>query len=537
MFILTFVPQPRSRAESRQLSQGITFSLRWDMWGHTWQDLAHADTAMRQPWATLRSLGLYKSPTADWGVDYISSVCIRMSNEDNGFRPDELETWVRLGGFKFLPDFLEGHSENNDWHEYLLDTLLRCETFMKKVSACAFGGYVLMFLIVSLVFEGPPGGVKGRWGWALFRAAVIYGTVLVLYKAALRHVSSTQWARDIDHQLRYTSPFTTSEAVLYKGPTTFPHRNDVLIETRYKSEYLAMYNDYVENHPGNRLWNELVNEKAPTYASYSGLPSVFREAVAEYIVGAVRYASGRFLAQKFSNWIEMSSEAAIAHTSFVLAVRSNSILKQVVQQLDFLISEAKFGHLRRSSMSELDILPYLKKLGRQLVYGKPRPKQPVMAARVEKRKGTQKKLNHDMLTRTFLLSKPEANRSSARRPVVIHVGQLPGEPEENAWLRAGDIVSTFYEGDGYRYKSKLKQVWSTNECTIEYLGYNDTVKVALDYVTRYVPRKEGDKVQVRLGKVFYHGVILWDKGGGFYDVDIDGAVYEDLRDEDFFGRV
>jgi ectoine hydroxylase-related dioxygenase (phytanoyl-CoA dioxygenase family) len=32
MLILTFVPQPNKRAESRQMSQGITFSLRWDMW-------------------------------------------------------------------------------------------------------------------------------------------------------------------------------------------------------------------------------------------------------------------------------------------------------------------------------------------------------------------------------------------------------------------------------------------------------------------------------------------------------------------------
>jgi ectoine hydroxylase-related dioxygenase (phytanoyl-CoA dioxygenase family) len=41
MLILTFVPRPEERAESRQMSQGITFSLRWDMWGHTLDDLAH----------------------------------------------------------------------------------------------------------------------------------------------------------------------------------------------------------------------------------------------------------------------------------------------------------------------------------------------------------------------------------------------------------------------------------------------------------------------------------------------------------------
>ena len=250
MLILTFVPRPRSRAESRQLSQGITFSLRWDMWGHTWQDLAHADTAMRQPWATLRALGLYKSPSADWGVDYISSVSMRLPNGDNGYREDELEDWVKLGGFKFLPAFLEGNAENGSWHEYLLTTLTRCEAFMKDVSFYSLAGYVLIYVIVSMVFGGPAGGMKARrFGWALFRLAVICGTVFALYQAALKHVGSTQWAKDISHNLRYSSPFG-SEEVLYEGPTTMPHRNDVLIETRYKSEYLAMYNDYVGNHPG-----------------------------------------------------------------------------------------------------------------------------------------------------------------------------------------------------------------------------------------------------------------------------------------------
>jgi hypothetical protein len=298
-----------------------------------------------------------------------------------------------------------------------------------------------------------------------------------------------------------------------------------------------MYNDYVGNHPGNRLWNELVNEKAPTYASYAGLPSVFREAVAEYIVGAVRNSPGRFLAQKKSRWVEMNTKDAITHTDFKLAVVSNSILKQVVQQLDFLISEAKYGHLRGSAMSQWDILPYLNQLGSRLVHGKLRPKEPVTAVRVEKREGAQKKLRENMFRRTFLLSKPEANRSSARRPVVIHVGQLPGEPEENAWLRAGDIVSTWYENDGVRhwYKSKIVRVFSTNECTIKYLGY-DNKKIywaSLLDVKRYIPPKEGDVVEVGLETEFHEGIILRDKGGGFYDVDIDGEVHEDISDDVF----
>jgi hypothetical protein len=268
---------------------------------------------------------------------------MRLPNGDNGFRDDELEDWVKLGGFKFLPAFLEGNAENGSWHEYLLTTLAHCEAFMKKVSVYLFTGYVLVYVIVSMMFGGPTGGMKARrFGWALFRLAVICSAVFALYQAALKHVGLTQWAKDIRHNLRYSSPFG-SEKVLYKGPTTMPHRNDVLIETRYMSEYLAMYNDYVGNHPGNCQWDQLVSEKASTYASYSELPSVFHQAVAEYIVSAVRNSRGRFLAQNpHSDWVEISADDAVTYTSVELAIRSNSIKKKVVRQLDFLISEAPF---------------------------------------------------------------------------------------------------------------------------------------------------------------------------------------------------
>jgi hypothetical protein len=507
------------------------------MWGHTWQDLAHADTAMRQPWATLRALGLYKSPSAEWGVDYISSASMRLANGDNGYREDELEDWVRLGGFKFLPAFLEGNAENGSWHEYLLTTLARCEAFMKDVSFYSFAGYILIYFSVSMVFGGPAGGAR-RFGWALFRVAVIYCSVFALYQAALKQVRSTQWAKDISHNLRYTSPFG-SEEVLYEGPTTMPHRNDVLIETRYKSEYLAIYNDYVGNHPGNRLWDELVNERAPTYASYSGLPSVFRQAVAEYIVSAVRHSQGRFLAQNpYSDWVEMRSEDAITHTNVELAIRSNSIRKKVVKQLDFLVSEVKYGPLRHSAMNKLNLLPYMKVLRSRLVDDKPLPKQPVMAYRKGEENQSLKR-RHNVFRRTFLIAKPGTNWSSVRRLVTPHVGQLAGEPETNAWLRSGDIVNALWEeedGVTFWYKAKLLHVSSSNYCQIRFFVDNYSPRTWLSKLTRYIPPSLGDVVGVKVegeNDDYDEGTILRVKGGGFYDVDVDGEVRKDLHENSF----
>jgi len=152
MLILTFVPRPQTKAESRQLSQGITFSLRWDMWGHTLYDLAHADTRMRQPWATLRALGLYKPKDAVWGVDYVSSAIMRMANEDNGFRLDELDTFLERGAFHWLPQFLNGKvTEGEGWHGFLLDTLKRCLEFIGNVNVIVLSVYIVGLVVLAVV--------------------------------------------------------------------------------------------------------------------------------------------------------------------------------------------------------------------------------------------------------------------------------------------------------------------------------------------------------------------------------------------------
>ena len=183
MFIMTFVAKPRSRAESRQMIQGITFSLRWDMWGHTWQeDLLHADTEMIQPWATLRALGLYKKQNAVWGVDYITGSCERIAKEDFGFFREHLDEFIGFGGFKFLPKWLQGQvSDEDGWPEFLMDTVRRCESFMKGLVFQLAICYIVLFFTVSMSswwawFEGTHGSILLRFdsiGCHLLRGSIV----------------------------------------------------------------------------------------------------------------------------------------------------------------------------------------------------------------------------------------------------------------------------------------------------------------------------------------------------------------------------
>ncbi len=121
MLILTFVPKPRERAESRQLAQGIPFSLKWDHWGFTWADLVTG----RFSFPCLRSISLFKRADAVWGIDYISSSSMRIANHDNGFQRDELDTFIRNGGIWYLPKSFNGTvNKDESLLEYLRGMLL-----------------------------------------------------------------------------------------------------------------------------------------------------------------------------------------------------------------------------------------------------------------------------------------------------------------------------------------------------------------------------------------------------------------------------
>ena len=233
MLILTFVPKPVSRAESRQMSQGITFSLRWDMWGHTLSDLAQADTRMTQPWATLRALGLYKLRDASWGIDYVSSAIMRMSNEDNGFRSDELETFLERGGFRWLPTFLQGQisedeHEEGGWHEFLADTVERCIEFLGYVNLSVVAVYTISLAIIAVALPSSF-GFRG-FGRSVAHSGIKYGLLFLAWEGGKNYVDKSDWAKDIVSGRRYSSAFETEIShtpKLTHLPSTFPNRDTI----------------------------------------------------------------------------------------------------------------------------------------------------------------------------------------------------------------------------------------------------------------------------------------------------------------------
>ena len=511
MLILTFVPQPRTHAESRQMAHGITFSLRWDMWGHTLDDLAKAKTRMSQPWTTLRALGLYKQMDAKWGVDYVSGASMRIANGDNGFREDELPEFME-NGLDPLPKFLYGEidTETEGWHEFYLATVVKCEEVFKKANFVALGAYMLLqslVLLVGLAVGGGSGSFR-RFGRALVRLLITHAIVYGLYLACNNHVDHTQWARDIKAGRRYSSPYHTYEDE-YHGPTVWPHRNDVLIETRYKTDALAMYNDYVMAHPGNREWKALLERTAPLHVAYSGLAPIFRTQLADYIVSSMESQNRRFLYQSQEpQWILMSRPDAVAYNDKQLRILSHPVVRHAHTAFEYLISDLKTGHLRDYSMTQKHLVVYLTafkdKLIKPVVEKKSSPLTLARPRSVHESDDLASPNKTNMLVRSYV-SKPSCNSRFLRRPVNLEVGVIPGEPSPGAWVIQGDVV----EFRGKRPPKKLLRWYYGTVDSISSSGWFVVTDAngKSEYIQRasvraYVPFAVGEKVEYSTGGKF-----------------------------------
>jgi len=475
MLILTFMPKPKDYAESRRMAQGITFSIRWDMWGHTWDDLAHADERMGQPWATLRSLAIYKPREAEWGMDYITSSSLRGVGMETGFNYEAMEKFQEWGQITWLPMFLQEKGldpdEEDVWLKYCTRTLEKIHTFMGLVVFSAISGYAVICAVVSIL------QTKRSWahsfGLSMFRLGALCAAAYATFIGLRSHVDSTRWAADIRGGRRYSSVFANDIAfgVKSEGLTTLPHRKDVLIENRFGSSYLYLYNDYINGHPGNRYFLNLVDGVSTVFGSY---PFWLQEATACYVTESVLANQGRFLEQGVNgDWYINDFEEAMVHTRKTLVQKTMPVVAAVLQELRFIISGFRFSTLRDTSLAQKHMVPFLKSFEKKLVaqvlkerhsdilqntsYSRPPDTKPL----VDPDNGTVLKFKSPItgtlapaLALRHPLRTPHSNATWKRRGKTSKM--KPIEPEPGAWFSTGSTVEAFT--DGFWYMGEVTEV-------------------------------------------------------------------------------
>jgi len=144
-------------------------------------------------------------------------------------------------------------------------------------------------------------------------------------------------------------------------PGTLPYKTDVLVETKYDSEYLHGTRFIIDNaHPGNVNFNKILSTHS---VGYQGLSSTLQAQLTCDIVKWVGQNMGRFLTQnEEGNWAAMSLPAAQKVIHKALKKTVNPIVDKVLTELAFLLSETKFGVLRDMAIHRKHIPDLLQSL-------------------------------------------------------------------------------------------------------------------------------------------------------------------------------
>ena len=349
VFILTFISRPRPGLDYRQLSHGTYFHIRWDMYGHTLFDLRNAAVVMSAPFSVLRSSGLWKPQNRQWGWDWLTTACLRIANNQNGYQFDDLYNFVYRYDAMGLPFFLQGDvSEDGGWETFIQQTLHLLKTFTKVSTIIFTLIYIMSTLIIAIQQHKNFLRTLLR---AILRLALWYSFVLILAHYHMDLLSSSQWAKSIKSNTLFAKPFRPinnghSKNAL-RQTSQLPGRDDVLIGSRYDSRYIGIYNHFLDFHPGNYKWHDILNKYASLYQSYGGIISpVLKNHILETVTSEV----GSFLKQdEFNVWRQLSPTEVEKYTNIIVRKKLNTLLSNLDQEISFLEADTRYQVQRRNT--------------------------------------------------------------------------------------------------------------------------------------------------------------------------------------------
>ena len=493
------------RVESRMLGQSGSYSLEYRHWGFTLSDFGRAydelDVAgrskslwgsdMTEPWRSLRAFGLYKRPgiagSSKWGWDGVSVALMRMSNGDNGYTRDSLEDFVlEQGGFTaasggWFPSWLQGDfiaydedaweelmEEGNVpldgfWYDFLVSTGEKVLEFLALCHRVALGIVLVGTAILAKIRSPVSTSTASRGTWKSGVSAFIqqigriiftHAVVLGLAALFLHKIDNSHWARHVQsgklfqpYQDNADIERTLSDEAYETPAFTLPNRDDVLVAPHYKSPYLAAYAKVLDfNQPGNLLWRSMVEDHAMGYDSTtSGMQEELCETLVDDIM--LRQYQSRFLQQtEPGRWLELTGRESAFYCHKELMAGSSPLTKILLDEIEQLHAETKFGAWRATAMHRSTIPGYLTHLTMSILDHRQRgnTKQPLPShLRTDPLKAV-------VVARESLVDLPVLTvtpisyfETDARMPLPPPSLQ---EPYNGAWFRVGDVVEAKYQG-------------------------------------------------------------------------------------------
>ena len=464
LFTLAITPRPRSnhiaQLETRSLSLGGSYAIHFTQWAHTWNDFL--EETMYNPVKTMRSLGLYKPKSAQWGRDFPFTILLQVANGDylnqddvwSFFENGEMGYWNRIPRYLHAsyPAPATYQDENSDpgavWYSWVIQTLDNCR---KELERWALAGLVIYnFVIVGLnLLFCSLGLITSRallhnlQNW-IKRVVLLHLIIGLCTLSMYKKMHQTPWARHIESGKAYTL------SKHYRGPSlpsTLPTKEDILMLDDFQSEYLASYTRmYQVAHPGNAAWNGMVNGYA---GHYQELPMSLQSDLCNDMAAWAGQEHRRFLTKNDVNqWARMTPEMSKKFVHKELMRASNPFVGAAVQQIAYLQSETKFGTWRDTALHRRAIPEMLSRLEDKIVQA-PKPQYKLS------------KGSHS-LVRLFPVTRSSTALPTGSKPPVPSRNSLPprgeeGEPFWGAWLQVGDTVDSikYIEDDHRWYHGKI----------------------------------------------------------------------------------
>jgi hypothetical protein len=439
LFILTFAPRPRfagNRVETRMIGQGGSYSLHWSQWGHTLRDFRDSGARMRQPWRILRSFGLHKFPGQNWGYDFITQASARIANNELGFFPSDLDAYIEKGGFELLPVWMQtlGPPEYEDdssyeaWVPFYLSTLERCQDVLGRAHLAAAVLLTLLLLITALA--APRRMRRSVLASGIATMTLIHFVIVLVGWYYLKAISKSQWGENIRTGRAYRWP-SLPHPVAPVLPGTLPTVEDVMVFDDLQSDYLAVVSDIMDvTHAGNAAWAERAEDRA---SGYNRLPAALQFLVCDDLLARLRQQGRRVLVKNAnSDWAESPSATSLRWCHKDLMKRADPTVMSVVRQLDFLLTDAKFGRWRETAMVRREWIPgLLIRLQDALLHFK---EQKVAATRPRTKKPS-RAFTLNGLPGVQILGRRVHGMSESHRDV----------DSRRRWLNVGDDVEAAYE--------------------------------------------------------------------------------------------
>ena len=492
MFIVTFISRRNyEKGDNRIQGMGTYYYQRWNMWGHTLEDLKTATKSMSLPWCAFKALGLWKSSSQRWGIPWLEHFARQLANDMDFYASYELPDFVKFLDAHHYPKWLRGTSQ--DWNTHLKEMFSKMYEFLREVHAAAVGIYVALHVACgSLVLMWTRKSALMSTTSSMIKRLLVCHWIISLLGWSLWHaIGRSDLVEKISTgKTKFGAPFPNATDIDLKT-SALPERMDYLVGSRFDADFLGIYNHVLDYHPGNQRFEDLLD-------TYSNLPV---PVVLQEFYHPISGVQSRFLHQDWSSgyWTLMDSAQIEKFCEEELQLVKNSVKRRMNQYLKSVLADSRFGPTRETAMTK-HFVPLFVAQWQGAIF-----QRPVSFALPQRNRGRTLGPRNSLVV------------SLAKSNFSIRTNTILGQTQSSTLTKVGDRVYAEYNESGEYYEAIIDSIFPGDLAFVEYVsGGSDRLQA--NSLRRYRPVLQGDRIEGNIDGNWYLGVITKVHPLGTFDI-------------------